>query len=86
MSRIDLFIMPYSKIDWKNHDEFNVAVTFGDIPLICLQKIPKEAYNFIEEKAEILIEHETLHIILSRLEKEASSYLDNIHDLEGWKF
>jgi len=76
---MNVLIMANPNVEWIDADTFNVAVTFGDIPLICLPAIPKQAFDYVEQKIEKVIEHETLHAILARWECDQ---LDNIDDLE----
>ena len=64
---IELTIMGYPHIEWRNDDEFVVATGFGDIPIICLMTIPKNAFEYIEEEIENIIEHETIGILINHI-------------------
>ena len=76
---IDITIMSYPKVEYSSEREhIHLATTFGDVPLICLMKIPKYAFEVIEDDVEEILEHETLHIVLARINPSLSSKFDNI--------
>jgi len=63
----DILIMAYPKVEYsKDGKSFKVATVFGDIPLICLMTVPKEAFEFIEEEIEKVIEHEVVALLLPK--------------------
>ena len=64
----EVLIMAYPHVEWDDDGEsFKVATVFGDIPLICLMTVPKEAFDYIEEQMEAILEHETLELILAKM-------------------
>ena len=61
-----------------------IATTYGSIPFICLNTIPKSEYAKIERNVEEIIEHEVIHITISSIENNATSKaLDNLFPLIG---
>ena len=86
---IDLLIMKYPHVEWNDDEEFQVACVFGDVPLICLMAIPLDAFEHIEEEIENIIEHETIGLILERINLTYHGKYDllfpHTHSLQEWR-
>lgn len=75
----EILIMAYPKVETsEDGDSYKMATVFQGIPLICFMTVPKEEFDFIEDEIEIVLEHETLHLILDIIEPEASRKLDSV--------
>jgi len=75
----EILIMSYPKVEYGNgKKDFKVATVFHGIPLICFQKVPKCYRDHLENEIEDILEHETLHIVLDKVEPQASKMLDKI--------
>jgi len=85
---IDLLIMSYPHVEWHD-DEFAVATVFGDVPLICFNAVPIDAFEHIEKEIENIIEHETIGIILEKICKTYHEKYDSLfpytHSLRDFK-
>ena len=61
---------------------FAVMGVSSTLPIFYLYDIPKKYYSDIEEKVEGIISHETLHLVIAKLEsKKVSKKFDNIFGL-----
>jgi len=75
----ELLIMAYPKVEYgPRKQSFKIATVFRGFPPICLMTVPKKYFRHIEFEIEQILEHETLHIVLNRIEPKASKPLDNV--------
>jgi len=75
----EILIMAYPKVDYgPKKQTFKVATVFHGVSLICLLKTPKKYFSHLELEIEDILEHEVLHIVLDKVEADASKQLDNI--------
>jgi hypothetical protein len=92
MTRFDgLFILDCPKVDWvdKKNKIFNIATVFGNMSLIYFSAVPKSSFKYIEESMEIILEHETIGLLLDSIEegthKKFDSLFPNIDDMKRLK-
>ena len=88
---LELMISNCQQIEWRNKKEgdFSVAVVFGNLPIIILNKIPQYAFGQIENDIEIVLEHEDIGFLLERMEFGLHTKFDKlfcyIHDWKNLK-
>lgn len=73
--------MRRNEVDWADNKkkEFKAACVFGSIRIICLLKAPLGESEKTEREIENILEHEVIHITISKIDGErASTMYDNI--------
>ena len=77
----DVLLFRTPEVSWcnKKHNSFYSAVTFGAVKLICFTKIPPIGRKHIEDYLEYIIEHESIHILLTSMIGDSNSHkFDNL--------
>jgi hypothetical protein len=76
----DIMIVPLEQTDLS---KVSMMAVHKSLPIIFIPKIPENLFWVVEELVEYNIEHETLHIVICKLEgRKASKMLDNINRLK----
>jgi len=72
---IEIFISQCKEIvKGLNPNSYVAATSYGSIPLIEINRIPKSEHTKIEQYVEEIVAHETIHITVSRIENNATSH------------
>jgi len=77
---LELLISHYHGIEWRNKKEndWAIAVVFGDIPILLLNRVPDFARNYIEGVIESVLEHEEVGWLLEKVEQGLHTKFDRV--------